>query len=482
MKFVFILIGIGFFLEIYQLFGLGTTGFTVCDAANVLLFIIFLKRAFWDGEEFLIAKNPAIFFLIWFYLAIIFSGIAPIFSGQKGYITQFIKSNAHFHFTLLFLTLNILMNNNSKTWDYLIKTWLISSLFINIFGIYQIFARAFNLPLAWLEIGNVSYTSRGMYDNLEDVSQLSIQFENFFRSTSIFSEPSALASFNAIILVFLIIPYVQKQPAYIKNKILYFLIFFFCVVGLFSAFSLTGLSSFVILILSILLFEKIKNLSFFFKIFIIIVAVLVIADQIISIYTDISIFYLFFKRLSGIFDFILTNQLSDLEGESFSGRTDNIQAMLTIFRHSPIYGIGLGLTYTSPYADGWLFADITLMAVLAETGIIGFIGFFGYFITLLIISAKILIYRNSINIKDISFNRLLLMLFYILNVYFVVNYLSGNQIVNYFSVILLAIVFTTINQYYIVQLNRFYKLKLIKVPIKLAIKTFLESKNEIKTI
>jgi len=316
---------------------------------------------------------------------------------------------------------------------------------------------------------------------LEEVPQISLRFENFFRATSIFSEPSALAAFNALILVFLIVPYIQNFQPFLKSKFLTITSLIFSISGLFLAFSLTGLSSFGLIILAIIIFEKFKNLGLFVKIFFVLAIFLVIADQIVSAYAGISVLELFYKRVGGVINYIMTNQLSAIEGESFSGRSDNVWAMFNIYIHNPIFGTGMGLTSASPFSEGWLFADITIMAVLAETGTIGFFAYFGFFVILLVIVTKFLLNRDKLLNVDNNQKRLMLMLFYIIIVYFVVNYLSGNQILNVFSLIMLSLIFNVINNYYINYLDKYYDIRLVKTPLsklfKQGIVSYVNSKN-----
>ncbi|HRP01707.1 MAG TPA: hypothetical protein PLE30_03570 [Candidatus Kapabacteria bacterium] len=469
------LFALSFFLEIYQIFSLGSTGVTFSDVITMGMFLYFIKYTIWDGKTIKISKNPAILFLFLFYIITLISGFAPISRGISGEMTQFIKSLSHYHFSLLFLTINILISNKNETWENFIKIWIVASIFINIFGIYQIIARGLNLPLAWLEIGNNAYLARGMYDNLEDVSQISLKFGNFFRATSIFSEPSALAAFDALVLVFLIIPYIQNFKPFLKSKFLTITSVISTILGLLLAFSLTGLTSFGLVIGSIILFEKFKNLKLFVKILFFLIIFLIIADQIVTLYFGISIFELFYKRIYGVIQFLLTNQVSAIEGESFSGRSDNASAMFNIFTHNPIIGTGLGLTSASPYSDGWFFADITIMAVLAETGIIGFFAYISFSALLLFQSIKFLVFRDRYTNIDDSQRRLQMILFYILMIYIVVNYLSGNQLLNVFSLIMLSLIFNVIDNYYLNYLKKFYEVKFVNKPLSIIFKQALLS-------
>jgi len=53
---------------------------------------------------------------------------------------------------------------------------LIVAFFVNIFGIYQIFARLYDWPLAWIEITNVSFEQRGMRQVQGETQQLALKF------------------------------------------------------------------------------------------------------------------------------------------------------------------------------------------------------------------------------------------------------------------------------------------------------------------
>jgi hypothetical protein len=430
------------------------------------MILLFIKKSIWDGDELILAKNPMIYFYLIFLFATFLSGLSPLLRGSGGEIKQFFKTTAHFHFTVMFFTINLFTKYKNEDWENFIKIFLIISIGVNIFGAYQIVARAFDLPLAWIQITNSSFVPRGDASDLEKISQLSISFEGFFRATSIFSEPSALGAFNGVIITFILIPYIQKQKMFFKSQALNITIFITSVLGLFLAFSLTGVACVLLTLLTIFIFEKFKFLTALFRSIIIAIILLIIADQIVFAYSGSSVLDLFFQRITGVISTIFQEKANSTPGESFGVRAENMACMINIWWHNAIVGTGFGLTSVSQYNGGWSFADISVMAVIAELGLVGFIGFAGMFVTLFIIYSRFLLNRNYLNKLPESYKRFLQLNLYILNMYFVVNYISGNQVFVMHSWILLSIVVVPLNNYYIEIKKSFYTIKLIKKPLK----------------
>jgi hypothetical protein len=473
MKYLIYLIAVFYFLELFQVISLGSTGLTLCDFATMAMIFLFIKKSIWDGEEIILARNPVIYFYLIFLLATILSGLSPLLRGFGPEIKQFIKTSLHFHFTILFFTINLLTKYKNEDWENFIRIFLIISIGVNIFGAYQIVARAFDLPLGWLQITNNSFVARGNEADMDSMSQLSISFEGFFRATSIFSEPSALGAFNGLIITLLLIPYIQKQKMFYKSQTLNITIFIFSILGIFLAFSLTGVACVLMILLTIFIYEKFVFFKGLFRIIIIVFLLLIIADQIVFAYSGSSVLDLFFQRITGVISTIFQEKANTTPGESFGARTDNVACMFNIWLHNPLFGTGFGLTSVSPYSGGWSFADISIMAVLAELGLIGFIGFAGIFISLFIIYSRFLFNRESFKNLPESYQRFFRLNLYLLNMYFVVNYISGNQVFTMHSWILLSIIIVPLNNYYIEYKQRYFKIKLINRPLREILKVKL---------
>ena len=459
-----------YFLEIFQVFSLGSTAFTYCDCVIVAMILLIIKKTIWDGEELILAKNPVNYFLLIFILATVLSGLSPVFRGSGDEIKQFFKTSVHFYFTIMFFILNLFVKYKNEDWENVIKIFLIISIGVNIFGAYQIVARAFDLPLAWLQITNNSFTARSEDIDMDSLTQISLSFEGFFRATSIFTEPSALGAFNGLILTFLLIPFIQKQKMFFKSNFLNITIAVSAIMGMFLAFSLTGVTCLLIILLTILIFEKFKFLKGLIKSLIVAIILLIVVDQIVYAYSGTSVLALFTQRITGVFSIVLNEKSNSTPGESFGIRADNVTCMFNIWWHNPLFGTGFGLTSHSPYNGGMAFADISIMAVLAELGLVGLVGFVGIFLTFFIIYSRFLLNRDYIKTLPESYQRLFQLNLYILMMYFIVNYVSGNQIFTMHSWILLSIIVVPLNNYYIDIKKKYYIIRIMNRPLKEIIK------------
>lgn len=358
----------------------------------------------------------------------------------------------------------------------MIKTFLYTSIPIHIFGIYQLFARAFDLPLAFIEYNNIVFTLEDKYGVAEGVSQLSLRFENFYRATSIFSEPSALGMYACLILAFLIVPHLNKVKPFIENKKFFYLASYLALSNLLLAFSNTGLFIFFCILLFLVFIDKKIKLRSLFYTLLIIAIFLVILDQIVQVYTNISVLGLFAERLEGIFSFILGNKSKMMVGESFDTRADNFTIMLDIWSRHPITGIGMGAIRLDGVHDA-LFSDFYVAGALAETGIQGVIAFTLFFFYLwkntLFISKDYMTNKN-IALEDKNVFSILL---YIVLIITIINWVTANQFINDTNWVFTSIVLAIITKYLALNQKGFIEVKLIKKPIKQSISNYINSIN-----
>lgn len=304
--------------------------------------------------------------------------------GYQGYVIQFLKTYLHFLFLIFFSISLGLIILKPNTWKNVAKCWIILSFFVNIFGIYQLFARAFELPLAWIDMTNASL--RSLSEGYEPYKQLSLQFKNFYRATSIFSEPSSLASFNLYVISFMIYPlFVNKFFNIFKNKFIINSAFLISLIALFVTFSLTGFVGLVLLIGGYLYSIKKLDISRIIFYFIATSLVLIIADYFIEEYFSISILDLFYQRISSILG--LTNQ--GIVGESFGTRADNFFTSIKAWMNNPIIGVGLGQTKNFSEIG---FSDFGVLHAFIETGLLG--GFIFVLMIILIFTKFTFIIRH----------------------------------------------------------------------------------------
>ncbi len=479
MRFLIPILFILLFSESFQAFAIGTYGVTWFEISMVMFIILVLKRVLWNGEKLRVSLNPAWFFFFFLILSVFISGLKPLAAGSGDMIVQYFKTTLHFFFLTSFAFLAAVYPLDSKTWERAVKAWLIVSIAINIFGIYQIMARAFDLPLAWISSHNVTLLSRG-HGTEEEFKQLSLRYEGFFRATSIFPEPSSLAAFNTYILIFTVIPFVQKTGSFLKSKFLTFTAFFWGILGLFLAFSLTGLVGASLVIGAAFLFEKVRHKFRTMMIMLAGAAVLIVgADYFVKSYSNQSVLKLFQKRIEGIVYFS-TGKKKFTVGESYGMRRDYAEESVKIWQDHPAVGIGMGLT--SYYRESEIgFAMYSILAALSELGILGGMAFAGLFISLYLITIRYII--NHSNYKDYPppQRRLTGILFYVMLLQFVINFLSGNNLVTTALWAPMALILASVNKTYIDEGKKFITVSILRKPLKVHFEEALKAYRAKKT-
>lgn len=459
------------FSESFQAFAVGNYGVTYFELCMIAFILLVIKQVAWDGVKLRLSLNPVWLFFLLLVFSSFLSGLRPLFVGNSEMIVQYFKTLLHFLFLTTFAFSAGVFPMKTKIWESGIKIWIIVSIFINIFGIYQIIARALDLPFAWLESSNVSLLSRGFLEESE-FKQLSLRYENFFRATSFFPEPSALASFNVYIMIFIIVPFVQKTGRFIKSRFLTIFAFIWGLLGLFLAFSLTGMVGIALVISAIFLFERVKNKLRTMLIMFASGAILIIgADIFVKAYSSQSVLELFGDRLEGILYFS-TGKKSVTVGESYGMRRDYIGESMKIWMNHPVLGTGIGLTSYEKYSKIG-FPMYSSLAALSEMGLLGFLAFIGFFISLFAITIRYIINHSNYKNYPIEQRRMTGILFYVMLLQFVVNFISGNNLVNTGLWAPMAIVLAIINKTSIDEGRQFLTISIFKTPLRLQLATVM---------
>lgn len=429
MKYFIYVIFTFYFFSLFQVFSLGTLGVTPVYIALFGLYAYILIRFIFNSQQFEINFNSSFFILLLFALSSFICSTDPILSGSSARLTQYLKTTAHFNYLILFTVLCGTISLNKSVWLNAIKIWLILSIFINIFGVYQIAARAYDLPFAWLEITNVSIAGRQSFADTE-VGQLSLKFKNFYRATSIFAEPSALATFNLIILSMLFFAKLSSGYDVIKSKFLYILIFVSSLIAMFLTFSLTGAFGIFLLIMFYVFTSRNVNYSRLIFIFFTAIILIVIADYFVVEYFNISVVDLFYNRITNILG--LSRQ--GMSGESFFTRFSNINDSIDAWLLNPFFGAGMGQTYI--VAD-FTFSEFGIFQVLIEMGIIGAIFFILLYLFTFI---ELLAFNNTQLNKETKY--LISVSLYIWVILFIINFITSNNIVAYSTWIFFGLIFS----------------------------------------
>lgn len=357
----------------FQLFSVSTYGFTVNDAVLCLFYLVIAKRLLWDGKPLSFPLSVPFFALIGLLVPVALSGFTPLWEGQG--VVQFWKTTAHFLFGWFFAVIAMGLDEPPKRVAAVMRGFVIALGFIAAYGIYQVVARALDLPFAWLELNNVGLSLRKAVDSEVASQQLALKFSDFYRATSIFSEPSVLAGFTTNALVFLGIPYLQGSAMFLHSRVANWLLFIVYIGALFLTFSLTGLTGVTLVCALVFILERGKRIWKILYGLVIIVLCLSVIDIAVAPITKISILELFGKRLTGIVEHAINPYGEHTAGESFVSRSEAILIAADIWEDYPVLGTGLGRFSQAPAARkaNILFSTSTYSSVLAEMGPLGFL-------------------------------------------------------------------------------------------------------------
>lgn len=354
-------------LMAFQFFNIGTFGIVSIEAWMLLLYAWLPVELIWRGRPLRVPLTPEMGASVAVWAIVLISCLSPILDADAVRGMQSLKTFTHFTFIWLFFNVLVCLEPQARDWREGMRWYAGVALIVCTYGAYQLAARAFDLPLAWLEITNVSFKNK--LDQSTEVGQLALQFANFFRATSIFSEPSGLASYAALVLVFVLVPLVRKVPGVLRTRWMNITVTVLCIVALVTAFSLTGvmLVGVTLVVLAILHREMLSRRLL--GITGIVAGVVVLTDLVVAAYFDVSILQLFAMRI----DSIISGKAASLEagslvGESLTQRTGDYMASYMVWTESPIMGVGpgnfahsdFGKNYSSPFPStlyGSLFAE-----------------------------------------------------------------------------------------------------------------------------
>lgn len=375
------------FLGIFRIFSISTYSVTGFDVGVVAFYIVALKRIFWDGEVLEFPRSIGFYCVCAMVLAVFLSGAAPILEGNATKQVQFIKTSLHFLYLVMFSILCAGLRISTFDWKRTIQLIMICAVAVNLFGVYQLLARAMDLPLAWLNISDITLSSTARGVSVQDLQtdsegftrQISLNYGSFFRATSVFSEPSALAGFCNLILVSLFVPVIRNGKPFVNSKQFNVILTILTVVSLFLTFSLTGLVLFIGIVGFAFITDRSQNIIKIIKIIGFVVVLLFITDLIVEATTGISVAGLFTQRVGGIVSQYTGGRVETTGGESFFTRVGTLSKAVEIWLVYPITGIGTGCYFTFTRSAEFGFSDSGVFAVLAETGTIGVLIFIGMF-------------------------------------------------------------------------------------------------------
>lgn len=381
------------FLFGWAIFFVLNYGVTLLDFNVLFAYFLLLFSLVFQKKSLNIAVNYSNMLFFAFNVIIFLTIINPIINGNSSEITQNLKSTSHYYYIVFFVILTFSELLKPRTFVFVVKglIWLI--FLFDIYGIYQLFARALGLPFGWLEYSNTGIMSR--LEIVGTIQQTTVSFGSFYRINSIFVEPSVLASFNIFLFIFLVIPWIQQRTGFVKKNKILLVLLSTCLASLFLTYSLTGLASLFAVLLLMALIENYNSYKVIFKVIVIGVVIVILSNFLMIELFGIDLLKLFFIRVENVFSF----GSDEMGGESFTTRVENTLSTIAIWAQNPLFGVGLGLLgYQKEFTA--LFSDTTIFSVLAETGIFSFIIFVSMLYSLLFSSIKL--YKATRNTTIVS--------------------------------------------------------------------------------
>lgn len=351
---------------------IGTFGLLLPEVMMMVSMLGMVYLAITNARQFVIPKTAIMVFVVATSISVVLSAFIPIFSGESHKVIQALKTSAHFLFLWSFALVACVTRITWNEWKPALQATAIQSLLIAAYGIYQIPARAFDLPLGWIDVTNVNFLAKS--DALgTEIGQLALRFGSFYRATSIFSEPSTLALYSSGILsIVFFAPLIGAKPIF-TSRTLVTVIIVVNVLALFVTFSLTGALLVGAMTCYAIYVHPRKVLPRFLVTAVITGTLLFGIDQVLQNSTGVSVLDLFGTRISNIVEGKTQDDMSEIEGESYLQRSGDFEVAFDAFLESPVLGVGpgnfsfsqSGRRHNSPYpSTAW-------GSVLAEHGIIG---------------------------------------------------------------------------------------------------------------
>lgn len=376
------LLQISYLLGIFSVFSIGTFGFSFTELVSVGILGYVAVQWVWNGKPMRIPRRMEVLFSIGLWFAFAVSALVVAISGDRLFMIQSAKTFSHFTMIWICAMALVFYPVENRQWNIALRVNVILSVIAAIYAMYQLPARMMDWPFGWVEIQNASF-ARGQADGA-DTQQLALQFADFYRATSIFSEPSSLAGQCTSSMIVLLIPLLRGTPSVFRSRKLTWTFFVILMIALLLAFSLTGviiLSAFAML--AVVMFGK-RALRKFTYITVIVTVVLVLANMVVHSYTQFDILATYSARITNVITGKAASNLAseNMVGESYTQRTSDYEMSLLAWLENPVTGVGpgcfslsdAGKTHNSP------FVATSYGTALAEIGLPGCIALFGMFI------------------------------------------------------------------------------------------------------
>ena len=359
-------------LGFFNLAAFGTFGILPIEGAFCLAAVYTLYHAVWRGRQLRMPSKTYLYLILAVWGVVALSSASTIIQGDRLLVIQSLKTFSHFTFIVGTALILLLLPLESHHWRNALRFHFFVSFLIMVFGLYQLPARILNLPLGWVEFSNVNFM-RGI-EEADPMTQLALMYGNFYRATSLFNEPSALAVYGGTSLIMLIVPLFRRGTHILHNRTFIWFSVVLTTIAVFLTFSLTGvmiLCASAVLLIVLYRQSVVKGLT---VALVVGTALIGAADFVVYKTTDTSVLSLFAQRITSIASGRAADDEADaVEGESLTQRIADYKTSVEIWRESPILGVGPGNFSNSKFGryHNSEFPATTYGSSLAELGLIG---------------------------------------------------------------------------------------------------------------
>lgn len=301
-----------------------------------------------------------------------------LFNASSAQIIDFLTAASQY---LLMVATLIVISNLELTEGQLrnvIRIWVFTAYIVSLYAIYQVFARAFDLPLAYLTLANPTTPQGGM--------RMRIQY-GYAQSTSIMREPSYLGAYlvGPLVLSSIVILYGRGIHFFFKGRQFNWLMLFTLLAGLILS-GAQGAYATLFVTLGLVLLSKKLEKAVVVKQVLAGVLVFLGAATVLSL-VDVG----FLQYISYRFTYLLINirdPFGTAPATSVVGRLTGSLAALRVWASHPLLGVGFNsLAY---HASGVRVADNPWAQLLADVGLLGASIFAAFLLRLLVSLNKVL--------------------------------------------------------------------------------------------
>jgi len=284
------------------------------------------------------------------------------------YIWEFWKSEIQFLFAVLVFLAVIHVRLRDRQLMFLLKSMILLSAGVALFGIYQLPARFLELPGGIVRLTNPS---------LSGIVQVTTLIHHLTRAASIFSEPSYFGHY-LVGMMALTLPAALHRPNLFGRRYILWLIILIQSTGLVLSQSVGSFYLMALLIVVTFLAERAQARKKLAGALLLMVLTGAAALTVVQRVSGFEVGQMLQERAYGIYMYAKGDESYLVVGESLFLRLDTARIALSVWLEHPIIGVGLGSYSLISYRYGEVnlfgFAANTVVNTLAETGLVGFIA------------------------------------------------------------------------------------------------------------